>query len=112
MDKKTDKNTDKKPLDKKKKALYIANISAIGAVMLGVTIFINSAPRPTKSTEENRDLAKCPPFSVESFFSGEFPEGFSAYFNDAVPMRSTWKRFISDFRSKFGIEFDGGVAIV
>jgi len=98
---------EKKTPDKKKKALYIVNISAIGAVMLGITIFINTAPRPTISNEENRDLAKCPPFSVEGFFSGEFPEGFSEYFNDAVPMRSTWKRFISDFRSKFGFPYDG-----
>lgn len=103
---------DKKTPDKKKKALYIANISVISAVLLGITIFINTAPRPTISNEENRDLAKCPPFSVESFFDGTFTEGFSAYFNDAVPMRSTWKKFISDFRSKLGIEYDDGVTIV
>lgn len=102
---------EKKSPDNKKKAKYIANISAIGAVILGVTIFVNTAPRPTVSYEENRDLAKCPPLTVESFFSGEFPEGFTEYFNDAVPMRSTWKRIISVMRSKFGVEFDGGVTI-
>ncbi|MGN0683008.1 MAG: hypothetical protein ACI4JY_04955 [Oscillospiraceae bacterium] len=101
---------EKKP--DKKKGLYILNISVIAAVILGITVFINTAPRPTESNEENRDLAKCPPFSVESFFDGTFTEGFSAYFNDAVPMRSTWKRFISDFRSKLGIEYDDGVTIV
>lgn len=102
----------KKSPDKKKKALYIVNIAAIGAVMLGITIFINTAPRSTVSNEENRDLAKCPPFSVESYLDGEFTEGFSAYFNDAVPMRSTWKSFISKFRSHLGVEFDDGVTIV
>ncbi len=102
----------KKIPDKKPKGLQIFNICAIAAVMLGITVFINTAPRPTVSNEENRDLAKCPPFSVEGFFSGEFPEGFSAYFNDAVPMRSTWKEFISEFRSKLGIEYDDGVTIV
>ncbi|MGN1111385.1 MAG: hypothetical protein ACI4QY_06995 [Oscillospiraceae bacterium] len=101
---------DKKPNNKR--GLYILNISVIAAVILGITVFINTAPRPTESNEENRDLAKCPPFSVESYFNGTFTEGFSAYFNDAVPMRSTWKRFISDFRSKLGIEYDDGVTIV
>lgn len=103
---------DKKTPDKKTKALRIFNISAIAAVMLGITVFINTAPRPTVSDEENRDLAKCPPFSVESFFDGSFPEGFSAYFNDTVPMRSKWKEIISEFRSNLGIEYDDGVTIV
>ena len=103
---------DKKTPDKKKKALYIANISAIAAVLLGITIFINTAPRPTVSMEEQRKLAKCPKFSFEKYFSGEFTEKFSEYYNDAVPMRSTWKEFISEFRGHLGFETEEGVEFV
>ena len=40
-----------------------------------------------------------------------FPDGteISAWFNDTVPMRSTWKHFIAGFRSHLGIPYNGAV---
>lgn len=103
-----------KELTEKKtpRGLLIFNIAVILAVFAGITVFINTAPRPTVSEEEQRELAKCPKFTVESYFSGEFTEKFSEYYNDAVPMRSTWKLIISEFRGKLGFKPDDGVDIV
>ncbi len=103
---------DKKKEQKTPRGLLIFNIVTVLAVLAGITVFINTAPRPTISNEENRNLAKCPKFSVESYFSGEFTEKFSKYYNDAVPMRSTWKEIISKIRGNLGIETDDGVEFV
>ena len=102
----------KKKEQKTPRGLLIFNIVTILAVLAGITVFINTAPRPTVSEEERRELPKCPKFSVESYFKGEFTEKFSQYFNDAVPMRSTWKTIISDIRDNLGFEIEGGVDIV
>lgn len=105
------KNTEK-PEKKTPRGFLIFNIAVILAVFSGITVFINTAPRPTVSEEEQRELAKCPRFTVESYFSGEFTEKFSEYYNDAVPMRSTWKLIISEFRGNLGIKSDDGVDFV
>lgn len=94
------------------RGLIIFNIVAILAVFAGITVFINVAPRPTISVEEKRELAKCPKFTVESYFSGEFTEKFSEYYNDAVPMRSEWKLIISNIRGNLGFEIEGGAHFV
>lgn len=104
-----DKNNNEK---KTPRGLLIFNIAAILAVFTGITVFINTAPRPTVSEEEQRELAKCPRFTVEGYLSGEFTEKFSEYYNDAVPMRSLWKLIISEFRDKLGFKSDDGVEIV
>lgn len=92
--------------------LLIFNIVTVLAVFAGITVFINTAPRPTVSEEERRELPKCPKFSVESYFEGEFTEKFSQYYNDAVPMRSVWKLIISEIRDNLGFEIEDGVEIV
>ncbi|MCH5203397.1 MAG: hypothetical protein J1F03_01555 [Oscillospiraceae bacterium] len=102
-----DKNIKKKP-----RGLIIFNIAAILAVFAGITVFINTAPRPTVSVEEKRELAKCPKFTVESYFSGEFTEKFSEYYNDAVPMRSNWKLIIAQIRENLGFDIEGGAHFV
>lgn len=104
---------EKKPNEKKpSRGLTIFNIVMILAVFVGIAVFINTAQRPTVSMEEQRELAKCPKFSIEKYFSGEFTEKFSEYYNDAVPMRSTWKEFISEFRDHLGFELEDGVDFV
>lgn len=87
------------------------NVLAILAVMLFFTVFMIFGKRPTKSDAENRDLAKCPKFSLSGYFNGTYTSEFSAYFNDAVPMRSRFKAFIGDYRSHFGFAYGGAVLV-
>lgn len=102
-----EKNVKKTP-----RGLIIFNIAAILAVFAGITVFINTAERPTVSVEEKRKLASCPRFTVESYFSGEFTEKFSEYYNDAVPMRSNWKEIIAEVRGHLGFDIEGGAHFV
>lgn len=85
------------------------NVAVLLGIMVTATLFMTFGERPNVSLEENRDLAKCPEFSVESYFSGEFTKNFAAFYNDTVPMRSDFKLFISNFRAHLGIKYDGGV---
>ncbi|MCM1167198.1 MAG: DHHW family protein [Ruminococcus sp.] len=84
-------------------SLYTLNISVIVGIMAFITLFMTFGERPTVSTEENRDLAKCPAFSFESYFKGDFTNDFAAFYNDTVPLRSTFKSMISAFRANLGI---------
>lgn len=84
-------------------SLYTLNISVIVGIMAFITLFMTFGERPTISTEENRDLAECPTFSFESYFKGEFTENFAAFYNDTVPLRSTFKSMISAFRANLGV---------
>lgn len=85
------------------------NVAVLLGVMVIATLFMTFGKRPNVSLEENRDLAKCPEFSIESYLSGEFTKNFAAFYNDTVPMRSDFKSFISNFRAHLGIKYDGGV---
>ena len=87
------------------------NISVIIGIFAFVTLFMMFGQRPTISVEENRDLAKCPTFTLESYFKGEFTKDFAEFYNDTVPMRSTFKTMISAFRANLGIKYDGGVSL-
>lgn len=98
---------------KSKRQLYLTLINAavILVIMGGIALFMTFGKRPTVSTEERRELAQCPTFTLESYFKGEFTSNFAKFYNDTVPMRSTFKSFISTFRAHLGIEYDGGVHI-
>lgn len=96
---------------KREQSLYTLNISVIVGILAFITLFMTFGERPTISTEENRDLAKCPTFSFESYFKGEFTEDFAAFYNDTVPLRSTFKSMISAFRANLGIKYGDGISI-
>lgn len=95
---------------KREHSLYTLNISVIVGVLAFITLFMTFGERPTISVEENRDLAECPTFSLESYFKGEFTEKFAEFYNDTVPLRSTFKSMISAFRANLGVNY-GGVHI-
>ncbi len=86
--------------------LHEFNVLTIIAVLAIITVFMLFGKRPTKSAEENRDLTACPKFSVSSYLDGTFTSEFAKFFNDTVPMRSTWKAFIAGFRAHLGIPYD------
>ena len=82
------------------------NVIAISSVLVISTLFMVFGKRPTISEEEKRELTKRPSFSVESYLDGTFTSQFSKFFNDTVPMRSTFKHIIAIFRGHLGIDFD------
>ncbi len=90
-------------------SLYALNISVIVGVLAFITLFMTFGERPKISTEENRDLAECPTFSFESYFKGEFTKDFAAFYNDTVPLRSTFKSMISSFRANLGVKYGDGI---
>ena len=97
---------------KREHSLHCFNIAVIIAIFAGIALFINFGERPTVDEDERRELAERPGFSIASYIDGSFTSGFSAWFNDAVPSRSTFKNFIAAFRTALGIEYDGGITIV
>lgn len=97
---------------KRKKVLNIVNIIVLMAVYGGICLFMTFGERPNVSYTENRDLEKPPELTWEGYWSGYVTDQFSKYYNDTVPMRSTWKLFISEFRDHIGIKYKGGVTIV
>ncbi len=88
--------------------LFSLNIAVIIAIFAFGALFMTFGERPTISEEENRNLAKCPTFTFESYFKGEFTKDFAEFYNDTVPMRSTFKSMISAFRANLGIKYGSG----
>ena len=78
------------------------NIVIIGLFMLVVAVCLLVLERPTVSYTENRALAKMPEFSWAAYFSGDYTDGISQYFNDTVPNRDKFKDMTSTFVSWFG----------
>ena len=83
------------------------NVLTIITLMLLISCFLILGKRPTVSNEEQRELAKCPKFSISSYLDGTFTSEFAAFFNDSVPLRSTFKEFIAGFRGHLGIPYEG-----
>lgn len=106
------KNKDAWKLEKRENTLRFVNIVALMAVFAGITLFMTFGKRPNVSYEENRDLEKPPQFTWEEYWAGKVTDQFAKYYNDTVPMRSTWKLVIADFRDHLGIKYEGGVTIV
>lgn len=88
--------------------LFSFNIAVITAILAFGSLFMTFGERPTKSVEENRDLAECPKFTLESYFKGDFTKQFAEFYNDTVPLRSTFKTMISTFRANLGIKYGSG----
>ncbi len=76
------------------------------AVLAGCGLFLLLGKRSDFSAEENRKLAEMPEFSMQSYLSGEYTKGVSAYYNDTVPMRSTFKRAIASMEDWMGLPSD------
>lgn len=90
----------------------IINAAALTIVFAAIALFMTFGKRPNVSYEENRDLEKPPKFTWSEYWKGNVTEQFGKYYNDTVPLRSTWKLVISEFRGHLGIKYDGGVNIV
>lgn len=100
--------------EKRKKPDAATVVKAINAAVLcllglGISAYLLLAPRPTQSGIENRELAKFPEFSWESYFNAEYTAGITEYFTDTAPGRDTYKNIITDIRALFGITPKEGV---
>lgn len=105
------KNKDEWKLENRVKTLNFINVFVLMAVFAVITVFMTFGQRPNVSYEENRDLEKLPTFTWEDYWAGKVTDQFAKYYNDTVPMRSTWKLFISNFRAHLGIKYEGGITI-
>lgn len=102
----------------RRKSSLIRSVGIMG-VMIFCAAFLLFGKRSDFSAEENRKLATMPEFSLNSYLSGEYTEGVSVYYNDTVPMRSTFKKAISSMQNWKGIptnneedaEFFGNVSV-
>ncbi|MCQ2417677.1 MAG: DHHW family protein [Oscillospiraceae bacterium] len=100
--------------NKKKAAIWNTAVSL--TLLFGIAAGMVLLERPTISNEENRTLARMPVFSVDSYLSGEYTNGVSEYYNDTVPMRSTFKGMIQSIRKYMGLNnssvIHGGVPVL
>ena len=71
---------------------------------VGISMFI--FPRSTESELENRELAKFPKFSLESFVSGEYTHALNTYFSDTVPYRDDLMVVSSMIRNMTGFRWN------
>lgn len=106
------KNKTEWKIENRKKTLSFVNVVVLMAVFAGITLFMTFGKRPNVSYEENRDLEKPPQFTWEDYWAGNVTGQFAKYYNDTVPMRSTWKLVIANFRDHLGIKYDGGITII
>lgn len=111
-DEQVSKNLKEWKIEKREKSLVFLNVVVLMIVFIGIAAFMTFGERPNVSYAENRDLEKPPEFTWEGYWSGYVTEQLGKYYNDTVPMRSTWKLFIAEFRSHLGIKYDNGVTIV
>ncbi|MDE5583556.1 MAG: hypothetical protein K2J08_07620 [Ruminococcus sp.] len=93
----------------------LLNITVIMAILVMGFSYLLFLPRDTVSHEENRNLAKFPKFSLESYLKGEYTEEIGNYYDDTVPNRSLFKTVIANNLMplkglKYGNE-DGGVEL-
>lgn len=96
----SDKKISKKKLHRRaviNKNLDVLNVIVIMIILIVGFIYLLAFKRETVSNEENRNLAKFPEFSIESYFSGEYTEGIARYYDDTVPNRSQLKKFIATY---------------
>ena len=80
-----------------KRLHYIIYVSAIVAVVGLFVVVFNFFERPTFSELENRELAKCPEFSAEKLFKGNYTSEVSSWYSDSEPYRDRFMTLSMEF---------------
>ena len=88
----------------------LANIAVTVSLFIGITVALLVLERPTVSYTEKRPLAAFPEFSIEKFFSGEYTDAITEWFDDTVPWRDGFKDISARIVKHMGIS-PGGVTI-
>ena len=103
-------NEKEKEKEKKPGFWSVANIAVTVTLFVGATVALLVMERPTVSYTEKRMLAKFPDFSFEKFFSGEYTDEITAWFDDTVPWRDGFKDISAGIVKNMGVSL-GGVTI-
>ncbi|MBQ1518906.1 MAG: hypothetical protein IIZ53_03530 [Ruminococcus sp.] len=77
------------------KAIAGLNVAAVGGLLAFGSAYMLFFEHETISQDENRYLTKFPEFSADSYFKGEYTEGIADYYDDTVPNRDKFKKFIT-----------------
>ena len=110
QDKEEKAQQESKPLtddERKKKLALRINIGVCTVFFAVVAVGLLVLPRPTISESEKRNLATFPQFTWDAYWSGDYTEDISYFFNDTVPFRDTFKSIGASFRSLFGFSING-----
>lgn len=84
----------------------LLNVALILLLFIAISISLLVLPRPTVSDIEKRELTEFPKFTVASFFSGEYMQQISEFFNDTVPGRDFFKKLTSVMIDGMGVRVD------
>ena len=88
----------------------IANIAITLTLFIGITVSLLVFERPTVSYTERRELAAFPEFSLAKYFSGEYTDEITEWFDDTVPGRDGFKDISANIVKSMGVSL-GGVTI-
>lgn len=91
--------------EKKRDFWALANIAVTLTLFIGITVALIVFERPTVSETENRKLATFPEFSFEKYFSGEYTDGITEWFDDTVPWRDGFKDISANIVKNLGVSF-------
>lgn len=95
-------NRNKKPSNRGKVMLYqLASFALTIAILSLIGIAFK---RPTFSKLENRELAKFPKLTISSLFSGDFFDGFNAWYSDTYFGRETLVGWNTKIEEHYGIK--------
>ena len=97
------KGKHEKEKENKGSGWIIANIAITVTLFIGITVALVVFERPTESYTENRKLAAFPEFSFDKFFSGEYTDGITEWFDDTVPWRDGFKDISANIVKNMGV---------
>lgn len=87
------------------KITAVLMLAFIGVFM----VFSIFGSKKSRSSEENRELSKCPVISSSSLLDGSFAEQLGLYSADHFPLRSKWLNLNSKLREEIGDGIINGV---
>lgn len=98
----------KKETVKPLKPVFASANVIYSAIFFGaITVSMLVLPRSTTSFIEQRELAKFPEFTYESFINGDYAEAIAEFYNDTVPYRDELKKLAAGIKSIYGVELGG-----
>ena len=108
-----EKEKEKKAKKKKKEEIKplkpvfsIANIVYTSIIFGAAAIAMILLPRPTVSNIEQRELAKFPEFTLESFMNGSYTADITEFYNDTVPYRDSLKNVAAGIKGLYGVSYN------